>query len=353
MTFIDKGGKIKKQPVFVVAGDEDFLKRRVLSALQTAIVGEADPSFAVSTYSGDKADFATIRNELETLPFLSECRLVIVEKADDRGRKQGGDPSDQGQGEASADAGGARKVPGEAVAAPSPNGVLVLEVKSWPATTKLAKAIPAAATIEAKTPKDYALPAWCIQWAQAAHQKKLPKAAAELLVEIVGPHMGLLDSELEKLAIYAGDRPSIEVADVDLLVGRSREANVFKILDSVGDGKPAQALTILAELFEEGEVPQKILGALGAARRLGVAARLHKLGTPLDDAMDRAGVAKWDQARSSAVKQMKHLGWNRLDSLFDWLVEIDLGIKGGSPLPEKLQLERLIVRLARPRAASG
>ena len=47
---------------------------------------------------------------------------------------------------------------------------------------------------------------------------------------------------------------------------------------------------------------------------------------------------------------MKYLGWNRLDKLFDWLLEVDQGMKGGSPLPDTVQLERLIVRLARPRA---
>ena len=31
------------------------------------------------------------------------------------------------------------------------------------------------------------------------------------------------------------------------------------------------------------------------------------------------------------------------------LIEINLGLKGGNPLPEKMQLERLLVKLARPR----
>jgi DNA polymerase-3 subunit delta len=233
---------------------------------------------------------------------------------------------------------------------PSPTGVLVLEVKSWPATTRLAKLVPDAATLVCKAPAAYKLTGWCVDWAKTHFNKKLPANAANLLVEFVGPQMGLLDGELNKLTIYVGDKPAIESADVDALVGRSRAANVFKIMDAVGEGKPAEALTILSELFEEGEAPMMILGALGSQlRKMGMAARLNKLGTPLDEAMDRAGVAKWPQARDSARKQMKHLGWNRLDKLYDWLVELDLGLKGGSPLPDKLLLERLIVRMARAR----
>jgi DNA polymerase-3 subunit delta len=40
---------------------------------------------------------------------------------------------------------------------------------------------------------------------------------------------------------------------------------------------------------------------------------------------------------------------NRLDKLYDWLLETDGGLKGGNPLPERLQLERLVVRLAKGR----
>jgi DNA polymerase-3 subunit delta len=330
--FLDKASKSKRQPIYVLTGDEDFLKRRAQAALQSFILGDSDPSFALSSYAGDKAEFSAVRGELDTLPFLSDCRLVVIEQADPFVTKY-------------------RSTLEKYVANPAANGVLVLEVKSWTSTTNLAKMIPDAATVVCKAPAAFKLAGWCTEWAKTRYGKKLNTNAAQMLVELVGPQMGLLDSELNKLANYAGDAPGIQLADVDALVGRSRSANVFKIMDAVGDGKPGEALTILSELFEEGEAPIAILGALGAQlRRLGAAARLNKRGAALDDAMDRAGVAKWPQARDSARKQMKHLGWNRLDKIFDWLVEIDQGMKGGSPLPEKLLLERLIVRLARGRA---
>jgi hypothetical protein len=45
--------------------------------------------------------------------------------------------------------------------------------------------------------------------------------------------------------------------------------------------------------------------------------------------------------------QMRHLGQRRLARLYDWLLEVDLGSKGGSQLPERVLFERLIVRMAR------
>jgi DNA polymerase-3 subunit delta len=329
LTFIDKNGKVKRQPFYVLSGDEDFLKRRVLALLVPIVLGDADPEYGVTTFPGDKADFSTVRNELDSVSFFSERRLVVVDQADPFVTKF------RPQLEAY-------------VAEPSAAGVLVLDVKAFPATTKLAKAVPDAAHIVCKGPPEYRLPLWSVEWCQTQYGKKLTTPAAQLLVELVGPAMGVIDQELQKLKDYVGDRPTIDVPEVDGLTGRSRAANVFKILDAVGDGKPAAALKILSGLFEEGEAPLAVLGALGfQLRKLARAARMHQQKVALEDALTKAGVPTWPQARESARKQMRHLGMNRLLKLYDWLLEVDGGLKGGSPLPDRLQLERLVVRLAR------
>src|SRR6476660_996444 len=324
LAFIDKNGKTKRQPFYVLSCDEDFLKRRVLALLEPLVLGDADPEYALTTFPGDKADFSTVRNELESVSFFSDRRLVVVDQADPFVTKF------RPQLEAY-------------VADPSAAGVLVLDVKAFPATTKLAKAVPDAAHIVCKGPPEYRLPLWSVEWCQTQYGKKITTPAAQLLVELVGPALGVLDQELQKLKDFVGEKPAIDVPDVDGLTGRSRGANVFKILDAVGDGKPAAALKILSELFEEGEAPLAVLGALGSQlRKLARTARIFKPGGSIDEAMNRAGVANWPQARDQARKQLKHLGKERLDKLYDWLLETDAGLKGGSPMPDRLQLERLV-----------
>ena len=46
-------------------------------------------------------------------------------------------------------------------------------------------------------------------------------------------------------------------------------------------------------------------------------------------------------------QQLRHLGRRRLDRLYDWLLEADLGLKGSSQLPPRTLLERMVVQLAR------
>jgi DNA polymerase-3 subunit delta len=302
-----------------------------LALLVPLVGGDADPEYAVSTFPGDKTDFSTIRNELDSVSFFSERRLVVIDQADSFVTKF-------------------RPQVEEYVTKPSESGVLVLDVKSFPSNTKLYKAVPEASHIVCNAPKEYRLPLWCVEWCQTQYGKKIATPAAQLLVELVGPIMGVLDQELHKLKDFVGNRPAIEFKDVDELTGRSREANVFKILDAIGEGDQPGAMRILAKLFEEENEPLALLGALTSQiRKLARAARMHKQGQDLEQAMTNAGVANWPQAREGARKQMRHLGWNRLDKLYDWLLESNYGMKGGNPLPERLQLERLIVKLARPR----
>lgn len=319
----------KRQPVFALAGDEDFLRRLVRDAIVSAMLGDSDPAFALSHFPGDKLDFSTVRNDLETLPFLGKVRIVIVEQADSFVTAN-------------------REALERYVANPSKIGVLILEVKTFPETTKLAKALPDAAKIACKAPAAYKVVEWCRSWAESRHRKPLAPDAAELLVELVGPQMGLLDQELAKLAVAVGSRPRIEAEDVDKLVGRSRSGNVFRILDAVGEGRPAEALGILAELFADGEEPFAILGPLvSQLRKLAAVNRLMAEGQSLGPALDAAGVPKWPQARQSVERQLRHLGRKRLDLLTEWAVTTNMGMRGGSPLPPRMQVEMLVVKLGR------
>ncbi|HUR53553.1 MAG TPA: DNA polymerase III subunit delta, partial [Gemmataceae bacterium] len=305
--------------------------RRARDAIVSLVLGDADPTFALSVYPGDKLDFSTVRNELDTLPFLSPSRVVVVDNADTFVTNH-------------------RPALERYVQKPSTAGVLVLDVKTFPETTKLAKSLPDSAKIACKAPYADKLPRWCVEWAKAKHGKKLTPEAAEHLVNLVGPAMGLLDQELDKLAVSLGKQPAIGPDDVDKLVGRSKSADVFRIMDLVGEGKPGAALRILEEVFAEGEDPMGVLARLGyQLRMLATVGRLLGEGQSLGPAMDAAKVPKWGDRRPSFERQVRHLGLRRLALLTDWLIEIDLGMKGGNPLPPRVQVERLVVKLARPR----
>ena len=57
-------------------------------------------------------------------------------------------------------------------------GTLILDVKTWPANTRLAKLVDSSATLVCKAPAPFKLPPWCSEWAQARYDKQLPGQAA-------------------------------------------------------------------------------------------------------------------------------------------------------------------------------
>jgi DNA polymerase-3 subunit delta len=329
LAFLEKAGKAKPLPLYVLHGDEDFLKRQVLLALRGLVLGGEGDDLGLSVHAGDRATFAAVYDELQTLPFFSRRRLVVVENAEPFVSKH-------------------RDALEKAVGRVPASATLVLDVKSWPANTRLAKVIDAAATITCKAPAAYKLPAWCVQWAEARHGKQLAQPAANLLVELVGAEMGQLDQELLKLAVYVGERPRIEAGDVDKLVGSSRAESTWKIFDAIGAGRPAEALAILGRLLDQGEDPLRIVGAFSMQlRRLAQVARLNQQGKSLAAALKEAGVLPF-QAKG-CEQQLRHLGRRRTERLYDWLLQVNTGLRGGSQLPPRALLERLVIQLARPR----
>jgi DNA polymerase-3 subunit delta len=336
LTFLDRLDKVRPQPVYVLHGDDEFLKRQAQLAIRRLVLGPEDDGFAHSNYSGDRASWAAVIEDLQTLPFLAPRRLVLIETADPFVSKERAKLEHY-----------FTEVQSKSVV----TGVLVLDVQTWTRTTKLAKQTPDAWLLVCDAPKSHLLPNWCVQWCQKKHGKQLSAAGAKHLVDLVGTEMGLLDKEMEKLAVYVGTESRIDTKEVDVLVGQSRAEITWRIFDLISAGEPDKALTFLQRLFDQGEEPMKLLGAFSLQlRRLAQASRLNAQGVSLHESMTRAGIPNFPDARRSAEQQMRHLGRRRLDRLYDWLLETDLGMKGGSQLPPTTLMERLVIRLARARS---
>jgi len=333
LTFLERLDKLDPQPLYVLHGNEPFLELQARLALRKLLLGAADDALAYSEYSGDKVSWAAVLDDLTTLPMLAPRRVVTILEADpfvSRERAK------------------LEKLFAERVASTRFTGVLILCVRTWAANTKLAKLLPDRMTIVCKTPETYTLPNWCVSWCQNTYGKTLPLNAARLLVEYIGPHLGLLDAELDKLSVYVGSSPKIEARDVDTLVGGRQAENAWRLFDLLSSGKSSEALTFLERLLDQGEDPLKLLGAFSYRfRQVAQCGRLLMQGVALPEAMKRVEIPPL--ARQSIEAQLRQLGRSRLDRLYDWLLEADLGMKGGSQLTPRQLLERLVVQLVRER----
>ncbi len=341
LTFLAAKRRPKPPAVCVVFGNEPFLKHLVLAELRHRTLGEDDEgNFSCTTFTGKTAELRRVLDELDTVALFGDSqRMVLVEEADPFVSKN-------------------RPALEKYVAREKFSGTLLLEVASWPKTTRLYKALAdSGLQIECKAPTASRLQKWLVAWAQQRHQATLPAAAAEMLLEIVGPELGLLDQELAKLAAYAGEDEPITAEMVHELVGAWRTKTTWEMLDAATAGDAHEALRQLDRLLGSGEHPVALLGPMGytlrrfaAATRLVEGAQASGQRITLHDALIEAGIKPFVVQKSES--QLRQIGRRRAGQLYRWLLETDLDLKGRSRLSPRLVLERFIVRLSKQAADS-
>ena len=92
--------------------------------------------------------------------------------------------------------------------------------------------------------------------------KECDSRTADYLVFTVGNDAALLRSEIEKIAAYAADRPSVTAADVSALATPSIECTVFQLVDAVVAGQKKRALILMRNQLLNGTDPAAILSLL-------------------------------------------------------------------------------------------
>lgn len=319
------------RPIYAVFGDDAHLRKTAVDAIaESALSENEEAEYALSRFAGETAEAAQVLDETRTLPFLSKRRIVVVENAD---------PFVS-----------AHRRELEAYAErPSASGLLVLVVKTWPATTKLAKIVERVGlAIDCKTPRDADIVVWLIQSCRKRFDSTIDKDAAALLLELVGPETGLLSMELEKLSVYVGERKAIAATDVAKMVDAGRVEEIWRVLDAATSGRAAEAIAGLDLLLASGEHPVGLLAAIGKSlQRLHQAGRLRLQKKSLEEACRDAGIPPFAVAKTR--DQHAHLGPSRVDRLPKMLLQADLDLKGSSQLPPRIVIERLFLELAMPR----
>ncbi|WP_165249844.1 DNA polymerase III subunit delta [Paludisphaera soli] len=329
LDWLKDGSKREPTPLYVVFGDDPYLRREaVRRAIRAEIPGD-DADLSVARFEGASAKLADVVDELRTLPFFSKRRVVLVEEAD---------PFVSAY----------RKELETYVEGPSASGSLILAVRSWPSNTRLAKsAVKAGLAIDCSSPSESDLLRWLPSCATKA-QSKLGGEAAKLLLELVGPELGILAAEVEKLAVATAHVGEIRREDVAKFVEAGRIEEVWDVVNAATEGKGDLAARLLDDLIAKGEHPVKLLAQMTSSlMRVHHAGRLRAARLSVNEACEAAGIRPF--AVQQTTRQHSHLGPGRVDRLPSWLLQADLDVKGGSQLNPRVVLELLLVRLALPR----
>ncbi|MFA5334509.1 MAG: DNA polymerase III subunit delta [Candidatus Omnitrophota bacterium] len=286
--------------VYLFIGRENALKGEALEELkkQTLSGGNADLNYSI--FYSDQFDPQGFQDAVNTQPFLSPKRFVVIRDADRLPKEARGPVADYAK-----------------------NGyestVLVITANVTPKEagedTFLSGLLKCAKVKNFSSPEGEDLKRYINERA-SLYNKQINRDSLDLLVGKIGNDIGYVRMAVEKLANYTGDRKVIEKKDVETLVGRSLEESVFDMTDAMCSGNKAKALRILSGLLRDSTKPEGIIGAIGAALK-----------------RKARSMGQSPRARS----------W--LKECFSFLSKADRDVKTRD-LDKKVILESLVIRLA-------
>lgn len=341
MHYRDALGEIEAgrfRPVYLVYGGEAFLTEEVFHALRTALVQPetADFNYHVLDQSPDQ-----VRQALtlaQTQPFFAERRLVVVKEcaALTPRRKAGDDGGEEGPPEES----------DEALLSylkkPVSSTVLLFLNASVDARRKVTKALIASGcAVECQPLKGEDAVMWVQQRAQSKG-KKLGAPAANLLVERIGADLQLLDSELEKLVLFAGPAREIRPGDVEQMVSNMAETEIYRLTEAVVRKDRTRTLLLLDRVLRQVDHPLQVLAALtNRFRQLLLVKSLAARGLSRKDGAAAAHMHPY--AYEKVVGQAAAVDRGQIVAALERLLEADLAMKSG--FDPRLTLETVVVEL--------
>lgn len=241
--------------LLVLHGDETFLAeeeaRRVLDRWRKELVSD----FGLEAMEPSGLNAARLRDAVRQLPFLDPFRVVSVRSLP------------------------ARRADGLAPALadlPDTTRVLLTISGRLGAGSALAKAVnahPAGSVREFSHLKGRALNDWA---SDQARELRLPASIAAMVLRSSPADLGVIDSELRKLASYqeagfALDRPAL----VALLAG-GHEEDWFRLTDNLLPRPNAEAFRVARSLVRAGESPTTLAYRLGRQLAMVLAVRARR-----------------------------------------------------------------------------
>lgn len=310
------------KPVYVLHGTDIFLRDQYRKEVAASVLGEADPQTCINRYDS-QTELSAVLDDLRTLPFLGDHRLVILEDADEFVTAH-------------------RDALERYLADPSSFGTLLLMVKSFPANTRLAKLVAKVGVIiDCASPGPAGMGKFIREQAKKMG-REIERPALELLGQWVGGDQAHAFSELEKLSLYSEGRASITIEDVSAVVVAAGGVNPYALNDALMAGDAKKALNTLEAMLTQRGEEYRTLGLIAWHLRRVLKAKYMRMAGQKDfDIFSALRVHSVGQEPFRRLLARRSL--QKICEDFRQLIRADLAIKTGRE--PKAALQRLVVAL--------
>lgn len=191
-------------------------------------------------------------------------------------------------------------------------------------------------------PFDKDLPQW-VEQRFKKNGKTIDRETANLLIERTGKDAALLDTAVEQLAVYVNTETKISLKHVEALLGRSVQADAFRLIDFLLERKLRSALEGLEVLLGEGARIYEVIGALaGQTERLSRARLLMDEGFPSDAIAAELRLHPFFAGR--ILEQAQRIPKARFQTILKDLLDCDEAVKTGK-MNDRLALQQLFLKI--------
>lgn len=231
-----KSGQLKQ--MYLLYGEEAYLRRQYKDRLREALAGEGD-TMNVHSYEGKDISVGELIDLAETMPFLAERRVIILENT------------------------GLFKSGGEKLAeyleTPASTAFFVFAEAEVDKRSRLYKQVQKGGrAVEFGVQDERTLKRW-IAGILKKDGKQIAESCVEYFLEKVGSDMANIRTELEKLSCYCMDRTVVEKEDVDSICTTRVSSHIFDMVTAIGEKRTEDALALYYELLALKEPPLRIL----------------------------------------------------------------------------------------------
>lgn len=332
-------------PLYLVLGEEDFLRDQAVSVIKAAVLGGAPEAPAEGEVSGglaafnddllygDESDAAEVLSRAGQAPAFAPRRFVLLKAVDKLPAREG-----------------------EALlpylASPCETTTLVFTASKLDKRQKFPHALIARAVVVDCAPLfENQLVGW-IRGEAGRVGVRLTEEAVLLLKEMAGDSLSLVRRELEKLAAYVPGGTVATGTDVLSVRGGEPGASVFDLTGAISAQDRARALRILIRNLESGEAPLRILGSLVYQyRRLWKGKERLREGDGESSLMRSLGIPP--SRLGEFTRQLRVLSENHFRTAFKMFVDTDSRLKGGGAVKPQRVLEALLLALCDSARGAG
>lgn len=306
--------------IYLLYGEERYLKKQYTDRLHKAMCNEGD-SMNTHFYEGKDISVGEIIDLAETLPFLSERRVIFISNSNLF--KSGGEKM------------------AEYLASPNETTHFVFTESEVDKRSKLFKAVQNnGCVVEFGVQDENTLKRW-IAGIVGRDNKKIAERTVTLFLTKTGTDMENIQMELEKLLCYCMDRDVITDEDVEAVCVNRISNHIFDMVNAIASGNTKEALSLYYDLLALKEPAMRILFLIARQYNLLLQTKeLKQKGFSDKDIASKIGVPPF--VAGKYVAQASRFKTSDLKAFVKRCVETEEAVKTGH-MNDVISVELLIV----------